>query len=230
MRLPGITQSADPYRNEIPAKTSGHACGHHLFGTASLGAAIVIKEWLENNNVKGTLRLYGTPAEEGGSGKVYMVREGLFRDVDTVLSWHPGSENVATVKPSLANRSAKFRFHGVSAHAAAAPYKARSALDGVEAFNNMTNLLREHVPQETRIHYVITKGGHAPNVVPDFAEVYYYVRHPFRGKLKNYLVTSRGRQRKVRQWGQVLPSTGKSSMVITACYPIKPSRLLWTKI
>jgi aminobenzoyl-glutamate utilization protein B len=183
--LPGITQSVDPFRNEIPAKASGHACGHHLFGTASLGASIVIKEWLENNNVKGTVRLYGTPAEEGGSGKVYMVREGLFKDVDTVLSWHPGSENVATVKPSLANRSAKFRFHGVSAHAAAAPHKARSTLDGVEAFNNMVNLLREHVPQETRIHYVITKGGHAPNVVPDFAEVYYYVRHPFAENLKS---------------------------------------------
>ncbi|MBT7950472.1 MAG: amidohydrolase [Gammaproteobacteria bacterium] len=183
--LPGITQSADPFRNEIPAKASGHACGHHLFGTASLGAAIAIKEWLEKNNVKGTVRLYGTPAEEGGSGKVYMVREGLFKDVDTVLSWHPGSENVATVKPSLANRSAKFRFHGVSAHAAAAPHKARSALDGVEAFNNMVNLLREHVPQETRIHYVITEGGHAPNVVPDFAEVYYYVRHPFAENLKS---------------------------------------------
>lgn len=176
--LPGITQTADPFRNEIPGKAGGHACGHHLFGTASVGAAIAIKEWLNGNKVKGTIRLYGTPAEEGGSGKVYMVREGLFDDVDAVLSWHPDDENAASAKPSLANRSAKFRFHGVSAHAAAAPHKARSALDGVEAFNDMANLLREHVPQETRIHYVITEGGHAPNVVPDFAEVFYYVRNP----------------------------------------------------
>ncbi len=182
--LPGSTQSADRFRNEIPDKASGHACGHHLFGTASLGATIAIKEWLDKSKVKGTVRLYGTPAEEGGSGKVYMVREGLFDDVDAVLSWHPGDKNVATAKPSLSNRSAKFLFRGLSAHAAAAPHKARSALDGVEAFNNMVNLLREHVPQETRIHYVITEGGHAPNVVPDFAEVYYYVRHPLAANLK----------------------------------------------
>jgi aminobenzoyl-glutamate utilization protein B len=182
--LPGITQTTDPFRKEIPGKAGGHACGHHLFGTASLAAAIAIKEWLEGNNIKGTVRLYGTPAEEGGSGKVYMVREGLFSDVDAVLSWHPDDENAASAKSSLANRSAKFRFHGVSAHAATAPHKARSALDGVEAFNNMVNLLREHVPQETRIHYVITDGGRAPNVVPDFAEVYYYVRHPNAESLK----------------------------------------------
>lgn len=182
--LPGITQTADPFRKDIPGKAGGHACGHHLFGTASVASAIAIKEWLEENKVKGTIRVYGTPAEEGGSGKVYMVRDGLFGDVDAVLSWHPGDENAASVKSSLSNRSAKFRFYGLSAHAATAPHKARSALDGVEAFNNMVNLLREHVPQETRIHYVITEGGHAPNVVPDFAEVYYYVRHPDAQSLK----------------------------------------------
>ncbi len=107
-----------------------------------------------------------------------MVRDGLFDDVDFALHWHPGDENSAAAETTLANRSAKFRFRGVSAHAAGAPEKARSALDGVEAFNNMINLMREHVPQETRIHYVITAGGVAPNVVPDFAEVFYYVRHP----------------------------------------------------
>ena len=126
----------------------------------------------------GTVRLVGTPAEEGGSGKVYMVREGIFDDVDVVLHWHAGDHNSAAASTSLANRSAKFRFHGISAHAAGAPERARSALDGVEAFNHMVNLMREHVPQETRIHYVITAGGNAPNVVPDFAEVFYYVRHP----------------------------------------------------
>lgn len=176
--LPGITQTASPVREEIPGKRGGHACGHHLFGTASLSAAIAIKQWLQETGTPGTIRLYGTPAEEGGSGKVYMVRAGLFDDVDAVLSWHPSDVNRANFKSSLANRSAKFRFRGISAHAASAPEKARSALDGVEAFNYMVNLLREHVPQETRIHYVITSGGEAPNVVPDFAEVFYYVRHP----------------------------------------------------
>ncbi len=176
--LPGITQTASPVREEIPGKAGGQACGHHLFGTASLGAAVAVKQWLAENKLPGTVRVYGTPAEEGGSGKVYMVRAGLFDDADAVLSWHPGAVNRASIAPSLANRSARFNFHGVSAHAAGAPEKARSALDGVEAFNYMVNLMREHVPQETRIHYVITSGGEAPNVVPDFAQAYYYVRHP----------------------------------------------------
>ncbi len=176
--LPGLTQTAAPVREEIPANAGGHACGHHLFGTASVSAAIAIKKWLADNSIKGTIRVYGSPAEEGGSGKVYMVREGLFDDVDAVLSWHPGDVNRATATPTLANRSARFNFHGLSAHAAGAPEKARSALDGVEAFNYMANLMREHVPQETRIHYVITSGGEAPNVVPDYAQVYYYLRNP----------------------------------------------------
>jgi aminobenzoyl-glutamate utilization protein B len=176
--LPGINQDAVPSRTPIDGKTAGHACGHNLFGAGSVGAAIAVAHWLEESGVPGTVRLYGTPAEEGGSGKVYMVREGLFDDADVVLHWHPGDENSAAARTTLANRSAKFRFHGISAHAAGSPEKARSALDGVEAFNFMVNMMREHVPQETRIHYVITSGGSAPNVVPDFAEVFYYVRHP----------------------------------------------------
>jgi len=176
--LPGINQDAVPSRSPIDGKTAGHACGHNLFGAGSVGAAIAVAHWLEESGVPGTVRLYGTPAEEGGSGKVYMVREGLFDDVDIVLHWHAGDENSAAARTSLANRSAKFRFRGTSAHAAGSPEKARSALDGVEAFNFMVNMMREHVPQETRIHYVITSGGSAPNVVPDFAEVFYYVRHP----------------------------------------------------
>ena len=182
--LPGINQDALPMRAPIDGKTAGHACGHNLFGAGSVGAAIAIAHWLEENRVAGTVRLYGTPAEEGGSGKVYMVRDGLFDDVDIVLHWHADDENSAAARTSLANRSAKFRFRGVSAHAAGAPEKARSALDGVEAFNYMMNLMREHVPQQTRIHYVITSGGSAPNVVPDFAEVFYYVRHPEAERVK----------------------------------------------
>ena len=137
-----------------------------------------MKEWIVKNNIKGTIRFYGTPAEEGGSGKVYMVREGLFKDVDIVLHWHPDDSNSANSRTSNANKSAKFTFNGISAHAAGSPEQGRSALDGVEAMNHMVNMMREHIPQESRIHYVITKGGLAPNVVPDVAEVYYYVRHP----------------------------------------------------
>ncbi len=176
--LPGISQSPVPHRQVSPEHDSGHACGHHLLGTASVSAGIVLAEWLAESGQAGTVRVYGTPAEEGGSGKVYMVRDGLFDDVSASLTWHPGDRNEASARTSLANRSAIFRFSGVSAHAAQAPEKARSALDGVEAFNHMVNLMREHVPQQTRIHYVITAGGLAPNVVPDNAEVYYYVRHP----------------------------------------------------
>lgn len=176
--LPGITQGRNPLRLAIDHKAAGHACGHHLFGTGSVAAAIATKQWLQESGQPGEIRLYGTPAEEGGAGKVYMVRDGLFDDVDVMLHWHPSSVNSASASSSLANKSAKFRFSGLSAHAASAPERGRSALDGVEAMNHMVNLMREHVPMESRIHYVITSGGSAPNVVPDFAEVYYYVRHP----------------------------------------------------
>jgi aminobenzoyl-glutamate utilization protein B len=137
-----------------------------------------VKNWLIKTGTTGTIRLYGTPAEEGGSGKVYMVRAGLFRDVDIVLHWHPSDRNDASPASSLANKSAKFRFHGIAAHAAAAPEKGRSALDAVESMNFMVNLMREHLPEPARIHYIITDGGTAPNIVPENAEVYYYVRHP----------------------------------------------------
>jgi len=176
--LPGINQSAAPTRDRVAGKNAGHACGHNLFGAGSLTAALAVKEWLEATGTPGRIRLYGTPAEEGGSGKVYMTRAGLFDDVDVAIHWHPDDENSAAARTSLANRSAKFRFSGVSAHAAGAPERGRSALDGVEAMNMMANMMHEHIPQDARMHYVITSGGNAPNVVPDFAEVFYYVRHP----------------------------------------------------
>ena len=178
--LPGLAQTASPYKEKYKDNIAGHACGHHLFGAGSAWASVVVKEWLARNKKTGTIRFYGTPAEEGGSGKVYMVRDGLFDDVDVVLHWHPSSQNHARPRTSNSNKSAKFSFEGISAHAAGAPDKGRSALDGVESMNMMVNLMREHMPQDSRIHYVITKGGLAPNVVPDEAEVYYYVRHPKR--------------------------------------------------
>jgi aminobenzoyl-glutamate utilization protein B len=175
--LPGLSQDATSSRNALVANGAGHGCGHNLLGTGALAAAIAVKEWLAAGH-QGTLRYYGTPAEEGGSGKVYMVRAGLFNDVDAVVTWHPGDRNEASPSTNLANITGKFRFHGVAAHAASAPHRGRSALDAVEAMDYMVNMLREHVPQETRIHYIITRGGSAPNVVPDFAEAYYYARQP----------------------------------------------------
>ena len=181
--LPGISQAAVPYAETLEGKPSGHACGHNLFGAGSLGAALAVKDWLQDTGKPGTVRFYGTPAEEGGSGKVYLVRAGAFDDVDVALHWHPGDDNTASPSSTLANKSAKFRFSGVSSHAAAGPERGRSALDAIEAMNFMVNLLREHVPETTRIHYVITEGGIAPNVVPNFAESFYYVRHPNAGVL-----------------------------------------------
>ncbi len=175
--LPGLSQDAVPVRTPVVENGAGHGCGHHLFGTASAAAAIAVKDWLVATGRQGTVRFYGTPAEEGGSGKVYMVRAGLFSDVDTVIAWHPADRHMVDTGTSLANITGKFRFRGISAHAAAAPERGRSALDGVEAMNYMVNMMREHVPSDARIHYVITHGGQAPNVVPDFAEVYYYARH-----------------------------------------------------
>jgi aminobenzoyl-glutamate utilization protein B len=178
--LPGINQSTSSERDPIVGKNAGHACGHHLFGTASVSAGIAIKELIAAGKLKGTIKVFGTPAEEGGSGKVFLVRAGLFNNLDAVIHWHPDDANAITTTSALANKSAKFKFYGISAHAAAAPDQGRSALDAVEAMDNMVNMMREHIPQETRIHYVITNGGKAPNVIPDFAEVYYYVRHPKR--------------------------------------------------
>ncbi len=176
--LPGLSQAAKPEREPLRDGGAGHACGHHLFGAASATAAVALARWLDATGKPGTIRVYGTPAEEGGSGKVYMTRAGLLDDVDVALHWHPGDRNNASPSSSNANKSGRFTFHGVAAHAASAPHRGRSALDGVEAMNFMVNLMREHVPSDSRIHYVITDGGDAPNIVPETAQVYYYVRHP----------------------------------------------------
>jgi len=178
--LPGLAQNAVPEKSGIEGKNAGHGCGHHLFGTASVSAGIAIKELIASGKLKGTIKVYGCPAEEGGSGKVFLVRAGLFNDVDAVIHWHPDDVNAVNTIGALANKSAKFKFYGIATHASQTPELGRSALDAVEAMDNMVNMMREHIPQETRIHYVITNGGKAPNVVPDFAEVYYYIRHPKR--------------------------------------------------
>ncbi len=176
--LPGLSQAAVAVRQPLQPGGAGHACGHHLFGAASATAGAAVAAWLARTGRSGTVRVYGTPAEEGGSGKVYLTRAGLFDDVDVMLHWHPSDRNDASPSSSTANKSGRFTFRGIAAHAAAAPERGRSALDGVEAMNFMVNLMREHVPQDARMHYVITDGGDAPNIVPEEAQVYYYVRHP----------------------------------------------------
>lgn len=176
--LPGLSQQAIPTKAPVVEGGNGQGCGHNLFGTASIASAIALKTWLTKSKKSGTIKLYGTPAEEGGAAKVYIARAGLLDGVDAVINWHPSSQNDASAQTCLAVKQGMFRFYGRSAHAAAAPHRGRSALDGVEAMNYMVNLMREHVPQESRIHYVIKKGGEAPNVVPDYAEVEYIIRSP----------------------------------------------------
>jgi aminobenzoyl-glutamate utilization protein B len=176
--LPGLSQDTTPDRKPLTTGAPGHACGHNLLGSGAALAAVALREYMEKNHVKGTLRYYGTPAEEGGSGKVYMLRAGLFKDVDVVLHWHPADHNAVANGGMLAIVSAKFTFHGVAAHAAAAPERGRSALDAVMLTGTGVEYLREHVPSNTRIHYTITKGGVAPNVVPDLAELYIMARSP----------------------------------------------------
>jgi len=174
--LPGMSQQAIPECKPIVEGAPGHGCGHNLFGTGSVAAAIAAKDWLAKSNSSGTIRVYGTPAEEKSAAKVQMAQAGLFDDVDFVLCWHPQGENNASPQTTIAVISAKFRFYGRSSHASIAPEQGRSALDGVEAMNYMVNLMREHIPADSRIHYVITQGGVAPNIVPDFAEAYYFIR------------------------------------------------------
>ena len=176
--LPGLSQAASPNRNPVVDDGPGHACGHNLLGSGAALAAVALKEYMERNDVAGTLRYYGTPAEEGGDGKVYMIRAGLFHDVDVILHWHPSDENYVFNGGMLAINSARFRFHGVAAHAAAAPERGRSALDAVMLMGNGIEFLREHIPSSSRVHYIITNGGAAPNVVPDTAEMYLYARNP----------------------------------------------------
>ena len=220
--LPGVSQAAVPDRSPLKGRISGHACGHHLFGAGSTSAAIAVKHWLQTQRRSGTIRLYGTPAEEGGAGKAYMVRAGLFNDVDVALHWHAGDQNIVTNEPTLSNKSAKFRFTGIAAHAAGAPERGRSALDGVEAMNFMANLMREHVPQDARIHYIITRGGDAPNVVPESAEVFYYVRH------RNPLIMSEIFDRivKTSEAAAVGTGTNVNHEVIHGAYSLLPNDAL----
>jgi len=176
--LPGLSQEDVPERKPRAEGGPGHGCGHNLLGAASLFAAVTIKEWMAEKKIPGVIRFYGTPAEEGGGGKLYMIRAGVFKDVDVVLSWHPSDRNGASLQSSLAIISAKFRFHGKPAHAAAAPDAGRSALDGLMIMANSIEFLREHVPESTRMHYIVTNGGAAPNIVPDYSELFLYARHP----------------------------------------------------
>lgn len=220
--LPGLSQQAAPTKTPVTEGGNGQGCGHNLFGTASSASAIVLKNWLASSKKSGTIKLYGTPAEEGGAAKVYMARAGLLDGVDAVINWHPSSQNNASAQTCLAVKQGMFRFYGRSAHAAAAPHRGRSALDGVEAMNYMVNLMREHVPQESRIHYVIKKGGEAPNVVPDYAEVEYIIRSPEVDAVKELW----NRVVKAAEAGAMGTETTVKVEVISGIYNLLPNETL----
>jgi aminobenzoyl-glutamate utilization protein B len=189
--LPGISQKAQPTKEALVPGAPGHGCGHNLFGTASMGASVAIKNLIAAGKLRGTIRFYGTPAEEAVGGKVYMAREGLFKDLDVCLAWHPNDETEAGTDSSQALVDFIVEFKGKTAHAAYDPWNGRSALHGVEAFVNGINMLRENVKPTVRIHYTIVKGGDVPNVVPDYAKVWCWVRDSTRGGVEQVLARVR---------------------------------------
>ena len=217
--LPGLSQDAIPEKKARQAGAPGHGCGHNLFGVASAFAAISLKERMAAGRIAGTIRFYGTPAEEGGGGKIYMARAGAFNDCDVVLAWHPGSGTGASLGTSLANIHAKFKFYGKAAHAAANPDKGRSSLDAVMLTAHAVDMLREHVPQETRIHYVVTNGGEAPNVVPDFSEIWVYARHPEMAMLDNVW----SRIVKCAEAGALATETRLETQLVNSVYNLLPN-------
>jgi len=185
--LPGVGNAPVPYKApREDGLSSGQGCGHNLFGSACVNAAIAIKRTMDKNNVKGTIKLFGTPAEETVVGKVYMAKDGVFDGLDAVIEWHPSTETTAGYERSIALNNFEVEFFGQAAHGAADPWNGRSALDAVELMNYGVNLMREHIYPTTRIHYVIPNGGEAPNVVPEYAKVWYYVRDTSRSNVEKY--------------------------------------------
>jgi aminobenzoyl-glutamate utilization protein B len=174
--LPGLSQKAQSTKEALKEGAAGHGCGHNMFGAASLGAAVSIKELIASGKLKGTIRFYGTPAEEDLAGKVYMARDGVFNDLDVCLDWHPDYENKANMQSTQAIVSYTVSFKGKSAHAAADPWNGKSALDAAELFNIGINFLREHIKPSVRIHYVYKNAGNVPNVIPDEASVWIWIR------------------------------------------------------
>jgi aminobenzoyl-glutamate utilization protein B len=174
--LPGLSQQTVPFKKPLVPGAGGHGCGHNMFGAASLGAAIAVKEQIQAGELAGTIRFYGTPAEEAIGGKLYMAREGLFDDLDISLSWHPGTEIKIDTDSSLAMVDFYVDFKGRAAHAAYDPWNGRSALDALELFTHALNLLREHVRPTVRMHYSIVNGGDVPNVVPERTRLWCWIR------------------------------------------------------
>ncbi|CAG9295437.1 aminobenzoyl-glutamate utilization protein B [Celerinatantimonas diazotrophica] len=222
--LPGLSQQAhETHPLCIEKGGNGHGCGHHLLGVASVAAALALKQEMEQHQLPGRVTFYGCPAEEGGSGKTFMVRDGIFADTDIAITWHPQTFMGIFNTPSLANIQAEFHFKGKAAHAAAAPHLGRSALDAVELMNVAANYLREHVPSDSRIHYAITEsGGSAPNVVQAQASVRYLVRSPRVRDVQGIYE----RIQQIAQGAALMSGTSVEVDFIKACSSYQPNRYL----
>jgi aminobenzoyl-glutamate utilization protein B len=201
--LPGLSQKNQPTKEPIIEGGPGHGCGHNLLGTGAVASAVAVQKWLKSSGESGTVRYYGCPAEEKGSGKVFMARASAFDDLDAALNFHPGHINAPSKGGAVGVNAIYYRFFGRSAHAGGSPHQGRSALDAVELMNVGVNYLREHVKDDVRMHYIITKGGTAPNIVPEEAEVYYYIR----AAKPDYLAEVVERVRKVAEGAALMTET-----------------------
>ena len=220
--LPGISNKVVPWKEPLVEDGMGHGCGHNVHGTTALAAASAVRYVLEEEGLGGTIRFYGTPAEENFGGKVFMVREGLYDDVDACISHHPSSMNVASLSSSNATNGVKFHYYGKTAHAAGNPEMGRSALDAIELMNIGVNFLREHAIQEARIHYVIEEGGGQPNVVPDYARSWYYIRSPRRDQVDPLFE----RIKKIAEGAALMTGTELKIDHTGGLYNVIPSRAL----
>ncbi|MFP5247185.1 MAG: amidohydrolase, partial [Thermoanaerobaculia bacterium] len=207
--LPGISQKAQPTKEPLEAGAPGHGCGHNLFGVGSLGAAMAVKDLIASGRLKGTVKFFGTPAEEAVGGKIYMLRDGVFRDVDVMLAWHPSDETQSDTKSSQALVDVIVEFRGRAAHAAFDPWNGKSAADGLEIFTHAVNMMREHIRPTSRMHYAIQQAGNVPNVVPDYAKLWIWLRDNDRNEVDRLL----GRLRQIAQ-GAALAADVESTLTV----------------
>ena len=218
--LAGVSQKAVPYKDPVVEGGPGHGCGHNIHGTSGLAGAIAIKTAMEENNLGGTVKFFGCPAEETLVGKVWLVRDGYFDDVDACLSHHPRSANTAGTGSSNAMNSVKFHFYGRTAHSAGDPENGISALDAVELMSNGVNFMREHIIEKARVHYVTEVGGGQPNVVPAYARTWFYVRAPERDQVKyiyNWVL-------QIAKGADQMARTTHEVEFLTGCYNLLPNK------
>ena len=220
--LPGLSQKVAAEKSPVAENAPGHGCGHNLLGVAGLGAALAVREAMAANGLTGTIRYYGCPAEETLAGKVHMAKEGVFHDLDAAVTWHPGYLNTVSNVSMAALNSFKVNFYGTAAHAGAAPQLGRSALKGVTLMENGVHYMREHITPKARIHSVISNGGNAPNVVPDYAQIWYYVRAPKRRQVDRIYAWMCD----IAKGAALMTQTSHDIEFLTGCHDVLPNQTI----